>query len=85
MFFLQKFSSEIITDLGLTGIIKIYSKFTVDKQGNIVNIGVRTPYKKLENEIIRVIKLLPKMTPGKMNGKAVNARFVIPIVIEIEE
>ncbi len=85
MFILQKLNRDITSELKLKGIVKMFSIFTVDKQGNIVNIGVRTPYKKLENEIIRVIKLLPKMTPGKMNGKAVNARFVLPIVIEIEE
>ena len=40
-------------------------------------------FKLLENEAIRVIKAMPKWTPGKQRGKAVNARFTIPIKFRI--
>ena len=40
-------------------------------------------FKLLENEAIRVIKAMPKWTPGKQRGKAVNVRFTIPIKFRI--
>ena len=52
--------------------------------GNIVDIQARAPHKKLKEEAIRVIKLLPKMEPGKQQGKPVKVRYSMPIIFKIE-
>ena len=82
----KKFNAELASDLGLaTGSIqRIFVMFKIDKNGNIVNIQARAPHKRLQEEAIRVIKLLPKMTPGTQRGRAVGVRYGLPIVFKVE-
>ena len=58
--------------------------FKIDKNGNVVNIEARSPHKRLRDEAIRVISLLPKMEPGKQQGKAVKVRYAVPIAFKVE-
>jgi hypothetical protein len=44
---------------------------------------VKGVHKTLDNEANRVIKTMPQWTPGKQRGKAVNARFTLPIKFKI--
>jgi periplasmic protein TonB len=82
----KKFNSDLASDLGLTpgSIQRIFVMFKIDKNGNITNIKARAPHKKLQVEAIRVIKLLPKMTPGRQRGKPVGVSYGLPIVFKIE-
>jgi len=57
--------------------------FTIDEEGNITNIRKRGPDKLLEDEAVRIISKLPKMTPGKNKGKAVRIPFSIPITFKL--
>ena len=54
---------------------KIFVMFKIDNYGNITNIQARAPHKKLQEEAIRVIGLLPVMTPGKQRGRAVSVSY----------
>jgi len=82
----QNFNSEIAQDIGLTPgtIQRIFVLFKIDKNGDIVDIQVRAPDKRLESEAVRVIQKLPKMIPGKQRGKAVGVKYSLPIVFKIE-
>ncbi|WP_456463354.1 energy transducer TonB [Lutibacter sp.] len=82
----KNFDSELASDIGLSSgsIQRIFVMFKIDKNGNITNIQARAPHKKLKEEAIRVIKLLPKMTPGKQRGRAVGVRYGLPIVFRVE-
>lgn len=82
----KKFNTELASDLGLDSgsIQKIFVVFKIDKNGNIVNIQARAPHKKLKEEAIRVIKLLPKMIPGSQRGKAVGVKYGLPIVFKVD-
>jgi len=82
----KKFNSELAEDLGLTpgSIQKIFVVFKIDKNGDVVDIKARAPHKKLQAEAIRVVKLLPKMIPGKQRGKAVGVQYGLPIVFRVE-
>ncbi|MDA8762380.1 energy transducer TonB [Flavobacteriaceae bacterium] len=42
------------------------------------------PHPKLQKEAIRIIKLLPKMKPGRQRGKAVGVKYTLPMRIEVE-
>ena len=82
----KKFNSEdLATDLGLTGRQRISVIFKIDKNGNITNVRSRAPHPALEKEAARVIKLLPKMKPGRQRGKAVIVAYTLPIVFDIQE
>jgi len=81
----RKFNGEIAQEIGLTaGKKRISVQFTVDKQGNIADVLVRAPHKRLEKEARRVVGLLPKMTPGKQRGRPVGVKFTLPITFMVE-
>jgi protein TonB len=82
----KKFNSELAGDLGLLpgSIQKIFVVFKIDKNGDVVDIKARAPHKKLQEEAIRVVKLLPKMIPGKQRGKPVGVKYGLPIVFRVE-
>ncbi len=81
----RKFNTELGNDLGLSGINRIFVSFKIDKSGYITNIRSRAPHPRLASEAERVIKLLPKMTPGKQRGKAVGVLYSLPITFKVED
>jgi protein TonB len=81
----KKFDSELANDLGLdSGRQRISVQFKIDKKGNVVNVRARAPHPRLEQEAIKVVKALPKMTPGRQRGKAVGVLYALPIVFQVE-
>jgi len=83
-FVYENFNAEIAQELGLeSGTKRIFVVFVIDKNGNISNIESRAPHKSLQAEAERVIKMLPKMEPGKQRGRPVRVKYSLPIVFEI--
>jgi protein TonB len=80
----RNFNTELANDLGLTGRQTIRMQFKIDTQGNVVEVLARAPHPRLESEAKRVIERLPKMTPGKQRGKAVNVMYALPIIFQVE-
>ena len=82
----KKFNVELASDLGLPQgtVQKIFVMFKIDQKGNITEIKARAPHIKLQQEAIRVVELLPQMTPGKQRGKAVSVSYGLPIVFKVE-
>ena len=81
----KKFNTELGSELGLSGVNRVFISFKIDRNGNITNIRSRAPHPRLEKEAERVIKLLPKMTPGKQRGKAVGVLYSLPITFKVED
>ena len=53
--------------------------FVVEKDGSVNDVEVvKGTWPSLDAEAIRVVKALPKWTPGKQNGKVVRVKFTIP-------
>jgi len=81
----RKFNSDLASDLGLSpGVKRIFVMFKIDKTGNITGVMARAPHKRLQQEAIRVIKLLPKMIPGKQRGRPVGVKYSLPIAFKVE-
>ncbi len=82
----RKFNVDLAQDLGLSaGRKRISVQFKIDKSGNITNVQARAPHPRLQKEAIRIIKLLPKMKPGRQRNKAVTVRYNLPIVFNVED
>lgn len=80
------FKSELAQELGLTaGKKKVYVQFRIDKRGDIVNIMARGPHSRLEKEAVRVVEMLPKMTPGRQRTKPVGVSYTLPITLIVME
>ncbi len=73
---------EIAQEMGVQGRVSVV--FVIQKDGSIGNIRMRGPDKNLEAEALRIIKKLPKMTPGKQRGRAVKVPFSIPINFKLQ-
>ncbi len=64
---------------------KVIVQFVVKKDGSIGEVKVvRSVDKYLDKEAIRVIKSLPKFTPGRQNGKAVNVWYTLPVPFKLK-
>ena len=61
---------------------KVYAMFKINKDGAIEAVRARAKNPELEKEAIRVLKALPKMTPGKHEGKVVTVPYSVPIIFE---
>ncbi|MCM1348399.1 MAG: energy transducer TonB [Firmicutes bacterium] len=63
---------------------RVVVKFVVAKDGSIGDVEVvRGIDPDLDNEARRVVKTLPKFTPGKMNGRPVNVWYTLPITFKL--
>ncbi len=59
-------------------------QFVVKKNGKVGVVKVvRTLGNDFDKEAIRVIKSLPKFTPGRQNGKAVNVWYTLPVPFKL--
>lgn len=59
---------------------KVVLRFVVEKDGSIGDVVVaRKVDPALDKEAVRVLKSMPKWTPGKQRGKAVRSYFTLPI------
>ena len=67
----------------LVGVVKV--SFTVEEDGSISNIIVVEPVHKLLNdEAVRVVKMMPKWIPGNRNGTPVKVRYTMPINFRLQ-
>lgn len=59
--------------------------FVVEKDGSITNVTVEFgTHKLLDKEAIRVVKSMPKWSPGESNGRKVRAYFTLPFNFQLE-
>lgn len=66
---------------------RVIAQFVVGKDGSISDIKIvrNAPLVSMDNEAIRVIKLMPKWTPGTQRGEAVSVKYTIPINFAIPQ
>jgi protein TonB len=63
----------------------VYIRFVVTKTGEVGEAKVmRAVDPLLEEEALRVVKTLPRWTPGKNNGNPVNVWFIIPVKFKLQ-
>ena len=58
---------------------RVFVQFIIEKDGSISEIKTRGADKSLEKAALKIIKKLPKLIPGKANGKPVRVPYSIPI------
>lgn len=72
---------EIAQEMGIQGII--YVQFLLGKDGGIRGLGSSGTGLTLNQEAERIISLLPKIYPGKINGLRRVVPFNIPITFKL--
>jgi len=81
----ERFNISISNELGYdTGkVVRVYGRFIITKEGDVAQVHAKAPHPMLKAETIRVIKLIPKMTPGKQKNKNVSVTFTLPIIFKV--
>ena len=73
---------RIAKEAGIEGTVMV--EFIVEPNGKLSNVtAIRKVATSLDEEAIRVVKLLPAWNPGKQRGKAVRTRFRLPIQFQL--
>lgn len=63
----------------------VITQFVVSKEGDVKDVKiVKGVSPELDAEAMRVVKAMPKWTPGYNNGKAVNVRYTLPVKFNME-
>ena len=86
---LQKFFADNIVyprvarEIGAEG--RVMVNFVVEPDGRITNVKVvRGRIQALDDEAVRVTKMMPPWKPGKQRGKAVRCQFTVPVVFMLQ-
>lgn len=72
-------------DAGISG--TVYMRYLIDEKGEVKNVEVLRGVsggKSLDNEAQRVIKMIPRMKPGKQRGKPVRVQYTVPVKFNLK-
>jgi TonB family protein len=71
-------------DNGVSG--KVYVSFVIDTVGKVTDVKIlRGIGGECDEEAIRVIRMMPRWTPGYQNGKSVNVMYNLPIKFSMRD
>jgi hypothetical protein len=83
--FSKNFDAKMVNGLGLSaGKKRIFIGFKIDKEGNIIDVQARAPHIDIKEEVLLVMRSLPKMIPGENKGEKVNVKYSIPFTIVVK-
>ena len=80
----ENFNTGIADEFGLVGRQRINILFKIDKSGSVQSVQSRAGHLVLEEEVERVITMLPKFRPGTQRGKLVTVPYSLPFIFEAE-
>lgn len=64
---------------------KVILQFVVEKDGSVGEVKVaRSVDKDLDKEAVRVVKTLPRFTPGRQNGQVVRVWYTLPVTFKLK-
>lgn len=64
---------------------RVIITFVVERDGSISDVKVaRSVDPSLDREAQRVVKSMPRWTPGKQNGQTVRVKYTVPVVFRLQ-
>jgi hypothetical protein len=82
--FAANFNADLPNNLGLSrGKRRVFIQFKIDSNGDIKKVKVKSPHPEITLEVRKVIYTLPKIVPGKINGKNVSVTYSVPFSLNI--
>ena len=73
----------IAAENGVQG--RVVVGFVVERDGSITDVNIlRGVDPSLDKEAMRVVKSMPKWTPGKQNGSAVRVKYQVPVSFRLQ-
>lgn len=75
---------QVARDRGIEG--RVLLQLIVDKTGQVCDVRVvKSVDENIDQEAVRVSKMLPKFVPGMVNGHPVNVWYMLPIVFKLTD
>jgi periplasmic protein TonB len=63
----------------------VYARFVVEKDGSVSDVNVLKGIGGgCDEEVVRVVKLMPKWMPGTEKGKKARVQFNLPVKFTLE-
>lgn len=83
----KNFNSNLVNGLGYNEgeKIRVYGQFTITKEGKVDLVSAKGSHDILTDEAKRVIRLIPKMKPGRQGDKKVAVRYIFPIILKVDK
>ena len=79
----MKYPTKAQTE-GIQG--RVIVQFIVDEDGYIIEPNIiRSVEPSLDNEALRLIKMLPQWKPGTLKGKAVKVKYTVPVAFRLNK
>ena len=64
---------------------RVIVKFIVNEDGSTSDISVvRSVNNYYDNEVVRLVRNMPRWKPGEQNGKPVKVWFTLPVVFKLQ-
>ena len=64
---------------------RVTVSFVIETDGSITDVKVaRSVDPFLDREAMRIVKAMPKWTPGKKDGKPVRVKYTVPVVFRLQ-
>lgn len=64
---------------------RVLVSFVIKKDGSLSNVRVvKSVDPALDKEAVRLIKSMPKWSPGKEKGRFVNVKFTVPVTFRLQ-
>ena len=64
---------------------RVYVEFVVDSIGKLRDINIiKSLSKECDEEVLRVISMMPAWKPGRQDHNPVNVRFLVPIIFQLK-
>ena len=79
----KNFNLDLAKQLNIKSKQRISVAFKIAKDGSVFDVKARASHPKLEEEAIRVIKMLPQFVPGAHNGKPIIVPYSLPIIFQV--
>lgn len=74
----------VIPSIGVCGTWTVYIDFVINTDGSLTDIKIlKGSGTVLDEEALRVVKLMPNWIPAQHGGKVVRSRYALPIRITV--
>jgi len=81
----RRFNADLFKDFNVNNTLRVFITFTIDTNGDITNISSRPTASGIQEEVERVLALVPRLSPGLQRNIAVNTLYSIPITIKFDD
>lgn len=72
----------VAEESGIEG--RVIASFVVERDGSISDVKIiKSVDPSLDKEAVRVLKSMPKWTPGKQNGSPVRCKYTVPVTFRL--